>query len=183
MRSDSGSVILRRCLLLLFIAIPGVLQAQSAGKYDFYRYLQRSAVEVDPLGIVLGRMSAHYEQRLDPNFTRTYEFVYQRELADKNLDGWYHESGISIGAIERIYLIDNAAMLGQYAGVGAGLGLIDQTISVRITAEIGYKYVFGGGTGHFFIEPKFLMDAYLITNHNGKRILPIVALPFGYAWW
>jgi hypothetical protein len=174
---------LRWLLLLFILLLPATLHAQTAGKYDFYRYLQHDAVEVDPLGFLLGRMSVHLEQRLDPNFTRTYEFVYQRELADKNLDGWYHESGVSIGAIERIYLIDNAAMLGQYAGAGIGVGLVDQTISVRLTAEIGYKYVFGGGTGHFFIEPKFLMDAYLVTNHNGKRILPIVALPFGYSWW
>lgn len=176
-------VSLRGLLLSLCLILPGVLQAQTAGKYDFYRYLQRSAVEVDPFGIVLGRMSAHYEQRLDPNFTRTYEFVYQSKLEDTRTDGWYRESGVSIGAMERIYLIDNAAMLGQYAGVGLGLGQIDKTISVRLTAEIGYKYVFGGGTGHYFIEPKFLMDAYLITNRVGKRILPIIALPFGYAWW
>ncbi|MDP4198770.1 MAG: hypothetical protein Q8922_02250 [Bacteroidota bacterium] len=159
------------------------VHAQTAGKYDFYRYLQRSAIEIDPLGVILGRLGAHYEQRLDPNFTRTYEFVYQTKLEDKKVEGWYPESGVSIGAVERIYLIDNAAMLGQYAGVGAGLGLINKTISVRLTAEIGYKYIFGGGKGHYFIEPKFLMDAYLITNRVGKRIMPIVALPFGYSWW
>jgi hypothetical protein len=157
--------------------------AQHAGKYDYYRYLQAQAVEADPLGFILGRVSAQYEQRLDPNFTRTYEFVWQRELGDKNVEGYYHESGVSVGVLERIYLVDNAAMLGNYAGVGAGLGLVDRTISFRLTAEIGYKYCFGGGKGHYFVEPKFIMDAYLFTNRIGKRILPLVALPIGYAWW
>lgn len=175
-------------LILVFITFHSSFfirncSAQSAGKYEFYRYLQNRAVEVDPLGFILGRVSAHYEQRLDPNFTRTYEFVWQRELGDKAVANWHHQSGVSIGAMERIYLVDNAAMLGNYASVGAGLGLIDKTISVRLTAEIGYKYCFGGGKGHYFVEPKFIMDAYLITNHVGKRILPLIALPVGYAWW
>jgi hypothetical protein len=175
------------CLLLLFTLNSSLLTqnsiAQHAGKYDYYRYLQTQAVEADPLGFILGRVSAQYEQRLDPNFTRTYEFAWQRELGDKNVKGYYHESGVSIGAMERIYLVDNAAMLGNYAGVGAGLGLIDKTISFRLTAEVGYKYCFGGGKGHYFVEPKFIMDAYLFTNRIGKRILPLVALPVGYAWW
>ncbi len=157
-------------------------EAQTAGKYEFYRYPQQSAVEIDPLGDILGRISAQYEVRLDPNFTRVYEIVYQRKLQDQNVTGWYPESGVSLGAIERIYLIDNAAMLGNYVGVGGGVGLVNRTISLRMTAEIGYKFMFGGGTGHYFIEPKLLMDAYLITNRVGERVLPYLALPFGYAW-
>ncbi len=171
-------------LLLLAVILSNTeLRAQTAGRYEFYRYLQSYAVQVDPLGDILGRMSAHFEQRLDPNFTRTYELVYQRKLEDKTIDGWRPISGVTIGAIERIYLIDNAAMLGQYAGVGLGAGFVGPTISVRMTAEIGYKFIFGGGKGHYFIEPSIVMDAYLITNHVGKRILPYIALPFGYTWW
>jgi len=172
---------------LLFILHSSFLtlncDAQTAGKYEFYRYLQNKAIQIDPLGQILGRLSAQYEERLDPNFTRAYEFVYQRKLENKNVTGAYPESGISIGAIERIYLVDNAAMLGQYVGVGAGVGLINQTISFRMTAEIGYKFIFGGGKGNYFIEPRLLMDAYLVTNHIGQRILPYIALPFGYCWW
>src|SRR6266536_2244311 len=69
--------------------------AQHGGKYDYYRYLQTKAVEADPLGVILGRVSAHYEERLDPNFTRTYEIVWQRELS--NIPDSVHQSGISIG--------------------------------------------------------------------------------------
>src|ERR1017187_9352447 len=87
-------------------------EAQTAGKYEFFRYDQRYAVEIDPLGQILGRVSAQFEARLDPNFTRVYEFVYQKNLGDKQVTGWYPESGLSAAAIERIYLVDNAAMLG-----------------------------------------------------------------------
>lgn len=157
--------------------------AQTAGKYEFYRYLQQYAIEIDPLGDILGRMSAQYEQRLDPNFSRAYEVVYQRSLEDKHISGWYPESGVTIGAIERIFLVDNAALLGQYVGLGAGVGLVNKTISVRATAELGYKIAFGGGTGHYFIEPRVILDSYLITNRVGQRILPYISLPFGYSWW
>ncbi len=157
--------------------------AQTAGKYEFYRYKQQYAIQIDPLGQILGRVSAQFEERLDPNFTRAYEIVYQKNLEDKRVTGAYPESGISIGAIERIYLVDNAAMLGQYVGIGAGLGIINKTVSVRMTAEMGYKFAFGGGSGHYFIEPRLIMDAYLVTNHAGQRILPYISLPFGYTWW
>jgi hypothetical protein len=157
--------------------------AQTGSRYDFYRYLERYAVEIDPLGQILGRISAQYEERLDPNFARSYEIVYQRNVEDKNVTGAYPESAFTIGAIERIYLTDNAALIGDYLGVGIGLGVVNKTIAVRTTAEIGYKIVFGGGTGHFFIEPRLMMDAFLITNHDSQRILPYISLPFGYAWW
>ena len=175
--------------ITLFISFASVFffisecQAQTAGKYEFYRYQQSNAVAIDPLCDILGRMSVQYEQRLDPNFSRMYEFVYQRRLEDRHSSNWYPESGISIGAIERIYLIDNGALLGGYCGVGVGAGMVNQTIDVRMTAEIGYKICFGGGSGHYFIEPRVLMDAYLITNHDGQRVLPYISLPFGYAWW
>jgi putative endonuclease len=173
--------------LILFILNSSLfvsnVQAQTASRYDFYRYLQQYAVEIDPLGDILGRMSAQIEERLDPNFSRVYEIVYQRDLADQHNTGWYPESGVTIAAIERIFLTDNAALLGQYVGVGVGAGIVNETIAVRITAEIGYKIAFGGGTGHFFIEPRVLMDSYIVTNRDGQRILPYIALPFGYSWW
>src|SRR5438067_868025 len=117
--------------------------AQTAGKYEFYRYLQRYAVTVDPLGQIFGRASLHFEDRLDPNFTRLYEVSYQKEVANMHTPGWYHESSYTIGAIERIYLVDNAAMIGQYVGVGTGVGMVNVTIAWRLTAEIGYKLMFG----------------------------------------
>ena len=158
-------------------------EAQTAGKYEFYRYLQHDAIQIDPLGQILGRVSGHFEMRLDPNFTRTYEIVYQRNVADKSITGWFPESAITVGAIERIYLVDNAAMLGQFAGAGAGIGFVHKNFAFRLTAEMGYKFAFGGGKGHYFIEPSLIMDAYLITNRVGKRVLPYIAIPFGYSWW
>jgi hypothetical protein len=157
--------------------------AQTAGKYEFYRYLQRYAAQIDPIGQILGRVSGHLEMRLDPNFSRTYEIVYQRDVGDKSVTGWYHERAITIGAVERIYLVDNAAMLGLFAGVGGGFGLVNKNFAFRMTAEMGYKFCFGGGKGNYFIEPSLIMDAYLITNRVGKRVLPYIALPFGYSWW
>jgi len=160
-----------------------VARSQTAGRYEFYRYLQHHAVTIDPLGTILGRISAHYEDRLDPNFSRVYEIVYQKDVSNPYVTGTYAESAFTIGAIERLFLVDNAAMLGQYAGAGIGVGKIDKTIAVRLTAEIGYKIAFGGGEGHYFVEPRVIMDAYLITNHVGRQIIPYIALPFGYAWW
>jgi hypothetical protein len=169
--------------ILLIFSITTNCNAQTSGKYDFYRYLQRYAIEIDPLGAILGRISAQFEERLDPNFSRVYEIVYQSKLGDKTVTGWYQESGESIGVIERIYFTDNSAMLGQYVGLGLGMGLVNKTIALRATAEIGYKIAFGGGSGHFIFEPRILMDSYLITNRDGKRILPYISLPFGYSWW
>ena len=99
------------------------------------------------------------------------------------MTGAYPESAVSLGAIERIFLVDNAAMLGLYVGIGGGIGMTHLTGTLRMTAEIGYKYSFGGGVGHFFIEPRLIMDSYLITNHVSQRVLPYISLPFGYAWW
>ncbi len=173
----------RRVLFLIFLCLPVGALAQSAGKYEFYRYKQAYAIQVDPLGQILGRLSGQFEDRLDPNFTRTYEFVYHKDVGDKHLGGWYPESAASIGAIERIYLVDNAAMLGLYVGVGGGVGMTHLTGTLRLTAEIGYKFCFGGGAAHYFIEPRVIMDSYLITNHDSQRVLPYISLPFGYAWW
>ena len=93
-------------LFLIFLLNSSFLivncNAQTAGKYDFYRYLQQYAVSIDPLGEILGRVSAQFEERLDPNFSRAYEIVYQRDLEDKHTPGWYKESGFTVGALERI---------------------------------------------------------------------------------
>lgn len=170
-------------LFILSLTLTQYCAAQTAGKYEFYRYKQAYTVEIDPLGEILGRMSGQFEERLDPNFSRAYEFVYQKNVGDKKVAGYYPESAISIGAIERIFLVDNAAMLGFYVGIGAGIGMANTTGTLRLTAEIGYKFAFGGGLGHFFIEPRIIMDSYLITNHDSQRVLPYISLPFGYAWW
>ena len=158
-------------------------EAQTAGKYEFYRYPQHYAIQIDPLGQILGRLSGQFEQRLDPNFTRAYEIVYQKKLEDEKITGWFPMSGITLGVFERIYLIDNAAMLGQYAGVGGGVGMVSKTISLRLSAEMGYKYAFGFWGGHYFIEPRIVLDAYLFTNPHAKHIVPVIAIPFGYAFW
>jgi hypothetical protein len=173
-----------RCLAVyvLFSFFSSTGQAQTGGKYDFYRYPQKYALSIDPLGQWLGRVSARLETRLDPNFTRQYEIVYQRNVQNKTDKLSYPEAAYTVGAIERIYLVDNAALLGQYAGIGIGVGVINKTIAVRLTAEMGYKFAFPIGRSYFFIEPTLLMDSYLITNHDARRIFPYIAMPFGYCW-
>lgn len=154
---------------------------QTAGKYEFYRHPQSQAIRVNPLGYILGRIDAQFEQRLDPNFTRTYEFAYQPDIR-KNRDSGSVQTAYTIGAVERIYLIDNAAMLGQFVGLGGGIGSAGKSFGLRLTAELGYKLVFGEGPGKIFVEPVLTLDSYLIGNSSIRRVLPYIALPFGYCW-
>ena len=168
-------------ILTALLILPVCCLAQTAGKYEFYRHPESQAVTANPLGFLLGRLDAHYEQRLDPNFTRTYEVAYQRDIR-RNKDSGSRQTAYTVGAIERIYLIDNAAMLGQYVGLGAGVGSVGPSFGLRLTAELGYKLVFGDGPGKFFIEPNLTLDSYLIGNGSIRRVLPYIALPFGYCW-
>ncbi len=188
MKGSMNGILFRTMAFSVFIILNSSFfihncEAQTTGKYDFYRYLQKYAIEIDPIEEVLGRISAQFEERLDPNFSRSYEIVYQRKLENRSNNGWYPESGITVGALDRIYLIDNSSLLGGYIGLGFGVGRVNETIAVRATAEMGYKICLGGGTGHYFIEPRLMMDAYIITNHDSQRILPYISLPFGYSWW
>jgi hypothetical protein len=158
----------------------GSVMAQTSGKYDFYRHPEVNAIGIDPIGWFLGRVDAYWEDRLDPNYSRSYELVYQHDIRKDKGQG-VQQTAYTVGAIERIYLIDNAAILGQYVGLGIGLGMSNQTFVVRATAEIGYKYVFETGRG-FFIEPKLTLDSYIVGNSHIRRVIPYFALPFGYCW-
>jgi hypothetical protein len=168
-------------LILAIVLCCSAAVAQSSGKYDFYRHPQSHAFTINPIGWLLGRVDAHYEDRLDPNFSRTYEIAYQRDIRkDKSLGT--PEQCYTLGAVERIYLIDNAAIQGQFVGMGGGIGVVSSTIAVRLSAEIGYKLLFGTGTGRFFIEPELLLDSYVIGNNHMRRVLPYFAIPFGFSW-
>lgn len=168
-------------IVALLTLFPLCTSAQTAGKYEFYRHPESQAVTIDPLGFLLGRINGHFEQRLDPNFTRTYELVYQRDIR-RNKDSGSAQTAYTVGAIERIYLIDNAAMLGQYVGLGVGVGFVGPSFGFRLTAELGYKLLLGSGPGEFFLEPNLTLDSYLIGNGSIRRVLPYIALPFGYCW-
>ena len=158
------------------------VRAQSAEKYDFFRYPQSHAASLNPIGPIFGRWDGYYEWRLDPNFSRRIEIAYQPNVRDTHKNGTFDESAISIGLTERLYLYDNAAIQAQFAGVGLGVALIRKTVALRITTEIGYKWIFSNGAGNFYIEPMVLLDAYVVTNHDCKRIIPVLELPVGYAW-
>ena len=158
----------------------GSAVAQTGHKYDYYRHPESQSVAINPFGWLLGRVDAHFEDRLDPNFSRSYEFAYQPDIRkDKQQP---IQTAYTVGAIERIYLIDNAAILGQFVGLGGGVGMVSKTFCVRLTAEIGYKLLLGSGPRAFFLEPELLLDSYIVGNHHIRRVIPYFALPFGYAW-
>lgn len=171
---------MRLVLVAVLLLIAQTASAQSAGKYSFYRHPEAEAVAINPLGWFVGRLDAHWEVRLDPNFSRSYEIVYQHDIRkDKSVGD--RQTALTVGAIERIYLIDNAAILGQYVALGGGLGMVNQTFVVRLTAEIGYKFVFATGKG-FYVEPALTLDSYIVGNSHIRRVIPYFALPFGYCW-
>jgi hypothetical protein len=168
-------------VVTVVLSLAVTARAQSGSRYDFYRHPESQAITVNPLGFLLGRIDGHFEQRLDPNFTRTYGFAYQPDIR-KNRDSGTVQTAYTADATERIYLIDNAAMLGQFVGLGAGIGAVGKSFGLRLTAELGYKLVLGSASGKFFIEPVLTLDSYLIGNGSIRRVLPYIALPFGYCW-
>ena len=67
-------------------------EAQTASKYDFYRYLQQYAVSIDPLGEILGRVSAQFEERLGVDFdlkvkVGNLRFAFKQALGDNRTHG------------------------------------------------------------------------------------------------
>ena len=147
---------------------------------DYYVSPFPHAVELDPIGYLLGRVGGRFEYRVDPLISRYFEVAYQKNL-DRTANGIVMPSA-SLGFGERIYLRDNAAMVGLYAGVNLGVALINATIlDARLSMEIGYKLPLGSKS-HFFIEPELLIDAYLFHHQNVSEIFPYITIPFGYLW-
>ncbi len=166
-------------VLVLFVSLTGCAPDREEVQYYISPYAH--AAQVDPLGAILGREGARYEYRIDPLISRYFEFAYQRNLNTK-VGNDVKTSSASLAFGERIYLRDNAAMTGLFAGVNLGPALLDQKyFSARITIEIGYKLPLGTNS-HFFIEPEGLIDSYIFKRQNMRQIFPYLALPLGYTW-
>jgi hypothetical protein len=159
----------------------GVANAQpKLEPVDYYVSPYPHAVEIDPLGDLLGRVGARYEYRVDPLLSRYFDFSFQKNLNhDRN---GIITPAISAGYGTRIYLRDNAAMVGLFVGVNLGVALVNHnSINALLSMEIGYKLTFGSKSP-FFIEPELLTDAYLFHHNNASKVFPYVAVPVGFLW-
>jgi hypothetical protein len=145
---------------------------------DYYVSPYPHAAEIDPLGDILGRVGARYEYRVDPSLSRYFDVSFQRNL--NHAANGIITPAISVGYGTRIYLRDNAAMVGLFVGVNLGLALVNHnSINALLAMEIGYKLTFGPNSP-FFIEPELLTDAYLFHHNNASKIFPYVAVPLGF---
>lgn len=149
---------------------------------ELYRSEYAYALTVDPIGLVLGRTAARFEWRYEPNFSHIIELAFDRDIDSL-------KTSITSDAIPtyssafgmRLYLRDNDAIEGLFAGIGAGGTLMNERkLGLRVTAEIGYKWVLGGSG--FFLEPQLIIDAYVLRVAAAKPFFSYVALPFGIAW-
>jgi len=164
-------------LVLSFVCAASRSNAQE--RYEdvqYYVYPYGHAVQIDPLGILLGRIGARMEFRFDPLISRYIEVAYQPNLNTEGQND-IRTPSISAGVGERIYLRDNCAIVGLFAGANLALALIDNVNpNVRLTIEIGAKLPIGN---RFFLEPELLIDSYLFVRQNMRQIFPYVALPMG----
>jgi hypothetical protein len=165
-------------LFLLVLISPEVSQAQHREPVNYYRSPYWYGVQIDPIGQILGRASARFEWRVDPLLSRYFEFAYQKNVSSLSVTA--KEQSMSLGIGERIYLRDNAAIVGFFAGANLGFALINsKSFGARISLEIGCKIPFTAKS-HFFVEPELMIDAYFIHPIFTRQIFPYFSLPFGY---
>ncbi len=149
---------------------------------DYYRSPYGWAVQIDPLGYVLGRYGGRLEMRTEPNYSLYVDFAHDRDI-DTNKSSITDDAipMNSLGLGGRIYLRDNAALEGLFAG-GSLAGTIQagSRLGLRLSVEIGYKLVFGDGP--FFIEPQLLIDSYPFRHPGAKAMFSYISVPLGFAW-
>lgn len=157
-------------------------QAKAQKRIEFYATEYGQGLSIDPIGIVLGRMSAKFEWRFDPNFSYFVDALFDRDT--DSLKTTITRNAIptySIGAGVRLYLRDNGAIEGLFGGVGLGLTRTPgPDYGIRISIDIGYKWVLGDSP--FFLEPQFIVDAYPLRPKVGRPFFSYIALPFGIVW-
>ena len=153
--------------------------AQTAGKYDFYRYLQQYAVSNRSAGRNSWAGQRAIRERLDPNFSRVYEIVYQRNLEDNIRRVGIKNRGFPLARWSGFFLSIMLRCLGNMLAWELVFGSVNETIAARITAEIGYKFVFGGGTGHYFIEPRLLWTPISLRTGSDSVFFPILRCRLG----
>lgn len=179
------SASLRMTLMVMLFAIAGAssVQAQEKRKpVDYYRSQYAWALQVDPLGYVLGRYGARLEMRTEPNYSLYLDYAHDRDI-DTNkssiTDDALPMNSIGLGA--RIYLRDNSAVEGLFAGASlAGTIQSGSRLGLRLSVEIGYKLRFGDGP--FFIEPQLLIDSYPLRDPAAKPMFSYISIPLGFAW-
>jgi hypothetical protein len=149
---------------------------------DYYRSPYGWAVQADPLGYILGRYGGRLEMRTEPNYSLYLDFAHDRDI-DTNKSSITDDAipMNSLGVGGRIYLRDNGALEGLFAGGSlAGTLQSGSRLGLRLSVEIGYKLVFGDGP--FFIEPQLLIDSYPFRHPAAKPMFSYISIPLGFAW-
>jgi hypothetical protein len=174
-------------LVLVALAIFALTASESSAQerrkpVDYYVSPYAWALQVDPLGYFLGRYGGRLEMRTEPNYSLYADFAYDRDI-DTNKSSITDDAlpMNSLGAGGRIYLRDNGAVEGLFAGAAlAGTIQSGSRLGLRLSVEIGYKLVFGDGP--FFIEPQLLIDAYPFRHPAAKAMFSYISIPLGFAW-
>ena len=169
-------------LLLGLVAIPDTSTAQRRDPVEYYRSPYPWALQVDPLGYLLGRYGGRLEKRYDPNYSFLLDYAFDRDL--DSLKSSVTDNAIpthSLGVGWRIYLKDNNAPEGLFTGLTlAGTIQSGTRPGLRLSAEIGYKWMIGDGP--FFIEPQFIVDSYVFRDPAAKPMFMYISIPLGFAW-
>ncbi|HET6512441.1 MAG TPA: hypothetical protein VFH43_09640, partial [Candidatus Kapabacteria bacterium] len=171
------------CIIVLLLGISiNESFAQRRDPVEYYRSKYGWALQADPLGYVLGRYGGRLEKRTDPNFSFLLDYSFDRDidsLKSSITDDKIPTHSAGVGA--RIYLKDNNAVEGLFAGLTlAGTIQSGTRLGLRLSAEIGYKWMLGDGP--FFIEPQFIVDSYVFRDPAAKPMFAYVSLPLGFAW-
>jgi hypothetical protein len=174
--------------MTLFVATAALMlcfanaRAQRREPVEYYRSPYGWGLQADPLGYLLGRYGGRIERRLDPTYSVYVDYAFDRDI--DTLKTTITNDRIpmhSAGLGGRIYLRDNAALAGLFAGAAvAGIVQNGSRLGMRLSTEIGYKWILGDGP--FFIEPQLLIDAYPFRDPGAKAMFTYVAIPLGFAW-
>jgi len=167
---------------LFILAFTSDCIAQKKEPINYFRSPYKWAVQVDPLGYLLGRYGARLEMRSDPNFSYYIDAYHDRDIDTFKTSITDDRIPVnSLGVGWRIYLKDNNAPEGLFGGLAVGPTIQSGSrLGLRLSAEIGYKWVLGDGP--FFIEPQLLIDAYPFRDRLAKAAFTYVAVPIGIAW-
>jgi hypothetical protein len=167
---------------LLVLCFVSDAVAQKKETINYFRSPYKWAVQIDPVGYLLGRYGARLEMRSDPNFSYYLDGYHDRDIDTFKTSITNNRIPVnSIGIGWRIYLKDNNAPEGLFGGVAVGPTIQSGSrLGLRLSAEIGYKWMLGDGP--FFIEPQLLIDAYPLRDRLAKAAFTYVAVPLGFAW-
>ncbi len=160
----------------------GAGSATAQHQFDYYRSIYRYGAQINPIGFLLGRPSAEFEWREDPSVSHLINFTYHYDVESPPPDGKkIVQHSFGLGYDHRFYLIDNAAVEGPYASLGAGLEFANnRTVVFRATAHIGWKYLLFGT--QFYVSPDCAFDFFTIRGPSMRVMSPYITLPMGIVW-